>query len=38
MKRFLASALIISVSTFALVGCDQTSTDKKVEEVKTPDR
>jgi len=36
MKRFIALALLVGVSTFGLVGCDQTSTDKKTEEVNTP--
>ena len=36
MKRFLALALLIGGSTLGLVGCDQTSTDKKTEEVNTP--
>jgi hypothetical protein len=36
MKRFLASALIVGVSTFGVVGCDQTSSDVKKEELKTP--
>jgi hypothetical protein len=36
MKRFLASALIVGVSTFGLVGCDQTTTEKKTDEVNTP--
>ena len=36
MKRFLASALIIGVSTFGLVGCDEKSEVKKETEIKTP--
>lgn len=36
MKRFLASALIVGVSTLGLVGCEQTSSDVKKEEIKTP--
>ena len=36
MKRFLASALIVGVSTFGLVGCDQKSEVKEQTTVKTP--
>ena len=36
MKRFLALAFLIGGSTLGLVGCDQTSSDKKTEEVNTP--
>ncbi len=36
MKRFLASALIIGVSTFGLVGCEEKSEVKKTTEVSTP--
>ena len=36
MKRFLASALIVGVSTFGLVGCEQKSEVKDEKSVKTP--
>jgi hypothetical protein len=36
MKRFLATALIIGVSSFGLVGCEEKTEDKKVETVTTP--
>ncbi len=36
MKRLLASALIIGVSTFGLVGCEQKTEDKVVKESTTP--
>jgi hypothetical protein len=36
MKRFIASALIVGVSTFGLVGCEQKSEDKTVTETSTP--
>ncbi len=36
MKRFLASALIVGVSTFGLVGCDQKSEVKEEKTVSTP--
>jgi hypothetical protein len=37
MKRFLALALLIGGSTLGLVGCGETSSDTKKEEIKTPD-
>jgi len=37
MKRFLAAALIVGVSTFGLVGCEDKGEVKKVEEIKTPE-
>ena len=37
MKRFLASALIIGVSTFGLVGCDEKSQTKTTTESKGPE-
>ncbi|WP_435008137.1 hypothetical protein P12x_005411 [Tundrisphaera lichenicola] len=38
MKRFLASALVLSsFALFGLVGCDDTSTAKKTEEITTPE-
>jgi hypothetical protein len=37
MKRFLASSLIIGVSTFGLVGCDEKSKVEDVKTIKTPD-
>ena len=36
MKRLLASALIVGVSTFGVVGCDQTTQVKDEKTVKTP--
>jgi len=37
MKRFLAAALVLSsFSTFALVGCEDTTTSKTKTEVSTP--
>jgi len=37
MKRFLASALVLSsFSTFALVGCEDTSKSKSTTEVSGP--
>ncbi len=36
MKRFLASSLIIGVSTFGLVGCEQKTEDKVKETSTTP--
>ena len=36
MKRLIASALIVGVSTFGLVGCEQKSEVKDVKEIKTP--
>lgn len=36
MKRFLASALLVGISSFGLVGCDQKSEEKKVDSVTTP--
>jgi len=37
MKRFLTSALVLSsFSVFALVGCEDTSTNKTKTEVSTP--
>ena len=36
MKRFLASALIVGVSTFGLVGCEQKSEVKDEKTIKTP--
>ncbi len=36
MKRILALALIIGVSSLGLVGCDQKSTEKEHSEVNTP--
>ena len=37
MKRLLASALIVGVSTFGVVGCEQKTETKNVSETKTPD-
>ncbi len=37
MKRFLASALIIGVSTFGLVGCEDKAENKVKETVSGPD-
>ncbi len=37
MKRLLASALIVGVSTFGVVGCEEKTETKTVSEVKTPD-
>ena len=36
MKRFLASALLLSVSTLGFVGCDQKTETKDVKTVETP--
>ena len=36
MKRFLASALIVGVSTFGLVGCDQKTETKDQKVITTP--
>lgn len=36
MKRFLASALIVGVSTFGLVGCEDTSKVEKTTTTETP--
>jgi hypothetical protein len=36
MKRFLASALIVGISTFGLVGCEEKSETKTTTESKTP--
>jgi hypothetical protein len=36
MKRFMASTLIIGVSTFGLVGCEQKTEDKTVRTSETP--
>ncbi len=36
MKRFIATSLIIGVSTFGLVGCDEKSESTTKQEVKTP--
>ena len=36
MKRFLASALIVGVSTFGLVGCEEKSEVKTKTESTTP--
>jgi hypothetical protein len=36
MKRFLASALIIGVSSFGLVGCEERTEVKKVTEINGP--
>jgi hypothetical protein len=36
MKRFLAAALIVGVSTFGLVGCEQKSEVTDVKTIKTP--
>jgi hypothetical protein len=36
MKRFLASTLIIGVSTFGLVGCEEKSKVEDVKTIKTP--
>jgi hypothetical protein len=37
MKRFLASALIIGVSTFGLVGCEEKKEVETVTKIKTPE-
>ena len=37
MKRFLASALIVGVSTFGLVGCEEKSEVKTTTEAKGPE-
>jgi len=36
MKRLLASALLIGVSTFGLVGCDQKAEEKSTTTTTTP--
>jgi hypothetical protein len=36
MKRFLASALLVGVSSFGLVGCDQKTEVKEEKSIKTP--
>ncbi len=36
MKRILASALLVGISSFGLVGCDQKSEEKVEKTVTTP--
>ena len=37
MQRFLASALIVGLTTIGLVGCEEKTEVKKTTEINTPD-